>query len=92
MRSLILGLLADHLLAIERDEHEPDYKTLLQERIQEMHRTPPTYRVVSQSGPDHDRTFVTEVRVGGKVLGRGTGKSKKQAEQAAARQALGQYA
>ncbi len=92
VRSLILGLLADHLLAIERDEHEPDYKTLLQERIQEMHRTPPTYRVVSQSGPDHDRTFVTEVRVGGKVLGRGTGKSKKQAEQAAARQALGQYA
>jgi ribonuclease-3 len=87
-RALILRLLADHLAAIERREYEPDYKTLLQERIQEIHRTPPTYRVVSQSGPDHDRTFVAEARVGRQVLGRGTGKSKKQAEQAAARQAL----
>lgn len=49
---------------------------------------PPTYRVVSQSGPDHDRTFVAEVRAEGEVLGRGVGKSKKQAEQAAAREAL----
>jgi ribonuclease-3 len=87
-RALILRLLADHLAAIERREYEPDYKTLLQERIQEIHRTPPTYRVVSQSGPDHDRTFVAEARIGRQVLGRGTGKSKKQAEQAAARQAL----
>jgi ribonuclease-3 len=91
-RTVILRLLADHLHAIERQEHEPDYKTLLQERIQELHRTPPTYRVVSHSGPDHDRTFVTEVRVSGTVLGRGTGKSKKQAEQDAARQALAEHA
>jgi ribonuclease-3 len=90
-RALILRLLADHLEAIERQEHEPDYKTLLQERIQELHRTPPTYRVVSQSGPDHDRTFITEVRIAGKVLGRGSGKSKKQAEQASAREALSEY-
>jgi ribonuclease-3 len=87
-RALVLRVLADHLQAIERQEHEPDYKTLLQERIQERHRTPPTYRVVSQSGPDHDRTFVTEVRVAGEPLGRGSGKSKKQAEQAAAKEAL----
>lgn len=87
-RSFILNLLADQLEVIERREHEPDYKTLLQEKIQEIHRTPPTYRVVSQSGPDHDRTFVAEVRIGREVLGSGRGKSKKQAEQAAARQAL----
>ena len=61
---------------------------MLQEKIQEIHRTPPTYRVVSQTGPDHDRTFVAEARIGKTVLGSGTGKSKKQAEQAAARQAL----
>jgi ribonuclease-3 len=87
-RELILRLLADHLAAIERREYEPDYKTLLQEQIQEIHRTPPTYRVVSQSGPDHDRTFVAEARIGRRVLGTGTGKSKKQAEQAAAREAV----
>jgi len=87
-RTLILRLLADHLGAIERHEYEPDYKTLLQEKIQEVHRTPPSYRVVSQTGPDHDRTFIAEVRLGGRVLGRGSGKSKKQAEQAAACEAL----
>ena len=87
-RGLILRLLGGQLEAIERREHEPDYKTLLLEKIQEIHRTPPTYRVVSQAGPDHDRTFVAEVRIGRKVLGSGQGKSKKQAEQAAARQAL----
>jgi len=87
-RRLILALLEERLGAIERAEHELDYKTLLQEKIQELHRTPPTYRVVDQSGPDHDRTFVAEVRAAGIVLGQGVGKSKKQAEQAAARQAL----
>lgn len=87
-RDVVLSLLSDHLAAIERHEYEPDYKTLLQEKIQEVHRAPPTYRVVSQSGPDHDRTFVAEARVAGQVLGRGTGKSKKQAEQDAARHAL----
>jgi len=87
-RELILRLLADHLAAIERREYEPDYKTLLQEKIQEIHRAPPTYRVISQTGPDHDRTFVAEARIGRRVLGTGTGKSKKQAEQAAARQAM----
>lgn len=87
-RETILRLLDAQLRAIERNEHERDYKTLLQERVQELHRTPPAYRVVHESGPDHDRTFVAEVRVGERVLGRGSGKSKKQAEQAAARAAL----
>jgi ribonuclease-3 len=90
-RALVLRLLADHLDAIERHEYEPDYKTLLQEKVQEVQRTPPTYRVVSESGPDHDRTFVAEARAGRQVLGRGVGKSKKQAEQAAAREALQDY-
>jgi ribonuclease-3 len=87
-RHLILRLLGSRLDAIQRHQYEPDYKTVLQEKIQEVHRTPPTYRVVSQTGPDHDRTFVAEVRLGKTVLGSGVGKSKKQAEQAAARQAL----
>lgn len=87
-RRAILRVMAEPLRAIERAEHELDHKTLLQERVQELHRTPPTYRLVDQSGPDHDRTFVAEVRLGSAVLGRGVGKTKKQAEQAAARHAL----
>ncbi len=87
-RKMILSLLDSQLLAIERSEHDLDYKTLLQEKIQELHRKPPSYHMVSESGPDHDRTFVAEVRLSGRVLGKGTGKSKKQAEQAAARDAL----
>ncbi len=87
-RRVILALFTEHLHTIERSEHELDHKTLLQEKIQGLHRKPPTYFVVAESGPDHDRTFVAEVRLAGRVLGKGVGKSKKQAEQAAARDAL----
>jgi ribonuclease-3 len=48
----------------------------------------PVYRLVAEEGPDHDKTFTVEVRVGKTVLGRGVGKSKKQAEATAARLAL----
>ncbi|HWP60500.1 MAG TPA: ribonuclease III [Candidatus Acidoferrales bacterium] len=65
-----------------------DYKTHLQEIIQMVYRCPPTYRLVAESGPDHAKHFVTEIVVGGKVLGRGEGKSKKKSEQRAAQQAL----
>jgi len=67
---------------------QQDYKTRLQEISQMLFRTPPSYRVVAESGPDHDKFFVTEISVGGKVLGTGEGRSKKQSEQAAAQIAL----
>ena len=65
-----------------------DYKTRLQEISQMLFREPPTYTLVGETGPDHAKRFVTEIVIGGKVLGRGEGKSKKQAEQDAARKAL----
>ncbi|MGE5219412.1 MAG: ribonuclease III [Chloroflexota bacterium] len=65
-----------------------DYKTRLQEISQMLFRAPPVYRIVSESGPDHEKFFVTEISVGGKVLGKGAGRSKKQSEQEAAKQAL----
>ncbi len=68
---------------------QQDYKTRLQEISQMLFRTPPSYRVIAESGPDHEKFFVTEITVGGKVLGTGQGRSKKQAEQAAAKLALG---
>ncbi len=67
---------------------QQDYKTRLQEISQMLFHAPPTYRLVAETGPDHEKFFVTEIVVGGKILGRGEGKSKKQAEQEAARKAL----
>src|SRR6185503_8562852 len=65
-----------------------DYKTRLQEISQMLFHAPPNYRVVAESGPDHEKFFVTEISVDGKVLGKGEGRSKKQSEQEAAKIAL----
>ncbi len=65
-----------------------NYKGLLQERIQRNDTVLPTYVVVSQEGPDHERNFVIEARHHDQVIGRGNGRSKRVAEQMAARDAL----
>jgi len=69
-----------------------DYKSRLQEAVQARGQTAPVYKVIEEEGPDHDKRFTVEVRVGKKVLGKGSGKSKKTAEVAAAHFALGQFA
>ncbi len=71
-----------------QDAYARDYKTRLQELAQEQHRQAPVYSVVSEVGPDHDKTFEVAVQVAGKEIARGKGRSKKQAEQDAARAAL----
>lgn len=65
-----------------------DFKSYLQEIIQQDSRVSPTYEVVKSEGPDHARTFWVEARAGGNVLGAGSGKSKQAGEQAAALSAL----
>ncbi len=65
-----------------------DYKTRLQEVSQRIYRVPPTYRLVRETGPSHDKCFKTEIQVGGHLVGQGEGRSKKQSEQEAARRAL----
>jgi ribonuclease-3 len=65
-----------------------DYKSELQELIQAKEQQIPTYHVIESTGPDHDKRFTVEVRVGDTLLGRGSGKSKKTAESEAARAAL----
>jgi len=87
-RGFILRALEQILEDIERKEHIRDYKSLLQELTQGSRKRAPDYVVVSEKGADHDKTFVVEVRLDTEVLGKGTGKSKKQAEQAAALEAL----
>lgn len=72
----------------EKKLGQEDYKTRLQEISQMLFHAPPTYRLVAETGPDHEKRFATEIIISGRILGRGEGKSKKQAEQAAARMAL----
>ncbi|MDE2291617.1 MAG: ribonuclease III, partial [Elusimicrobia bacterium] len=67
---------------------ESDFKSRLQEVVQKKHKVPPEYRLVDTRGPDHDKTFEVAVIVGSRTLGTGTGKTKKEAEQDAARDAL----
>ena len=76
----------DDVTAEKLGQH--DYKTRLQEISQMLFHAPPLYRLVSESGPDHEKFFITEITVGGKILGSGEGRSKKQSEQQAAKKAL----
>lgn len=79
--------MADHLfanLAIQDYMKMDDYKSALQEYTQQRSLGVLEYRIVSKSGPAHDRLFVSEVRMGDLFLGRGEGRSKKEAEQKAA--------
>ncbi len=70
--------------------HNADYKTQLQELVQQKKNQVISYTLTGESGPDHDKHFQVEVSVNGKVVGSGTGSSKKRAEQDAARSAIGQ--
>jgi ribonuclease III len=77
----------EHLLA-RTDVHRNDnFKSLLQEYTQEHFHTAPRYTIAESSGPEHERLFVAEVSLRDTVLGRGAGRSKKQAEQQAAAEA-----
>ena len=67
-----------------------DYKTVLQEKLQENGTIKIKYKITKEIGPDHNKTFEAQVEVEGKVLAKGTGKSKKQAEMEAAKKALKQ--
>ncbi len=65
-----------------------DYKTRLQEEVQKYSKESVSYFITKESGPDHDRIFEAQVSHSGNVLGTGIGKSKKEAEQSAAKNAL----
>ena len=65
-----------------------DYKTMLQEFVQQKRDQVLVYTLVGESGPDHDKQFLVELTLNGTVIGRGAGTSKKRAEQDAARVAL----
>ena len=68
--------------------HNADYKTALQELVQQKKNQVLSYTLVGESGPDHDKRFEVEVKLNGKVVGVGSGSSTKRAEQDAARAAI----
>ena len=81
----VLTLIVPEIEKVLTDKHTKDYKTLLQEFYQKKYKTYPAYQLVKCEGPDHDRTFWVAVRLGEVLYGPASGKSKKEAEQAAAR-------
>lgn len=88
-RDIILRLLEDRIRLGAQGKLNKDFKTKLQEKLQEEdHNVRIEYRKVAESGPDHNKTFTVEVEVNGRTAGSGTGQSKAKAEQAAAEDAL----
>ena len=86
-------ILARVLRGVEFDDshRSADYKTRLQEIVQRKSNQVITYNLIEETGPDHDKTFTFEVLINGAVSGRGSGKTKKEAEQMAAAKALETY-
>ncbi len=85
----VIGRLFSPLLErVGSGEMVNDFKSMLQEYTQKIYKTLPKYRLVDESGPAHDRTFTVELVLKGEILAEGNGKTKKEAEQEAAREAL----
>jgi ribonuclease-3 len=87
-RNFILNHLRVNVDQILKDEHEKNYKSLLQDYAQRNMSTIPSYRVTKETGPDHKKMFEVAVEVDHKDYGPAWGNSKKEAEQRAARLAL----
>ena len=84
----IIENLKDAILDATKHVGDKDYKTVLQEKLQEHGDVKIEYKTIGESGPDHDKTFEADVEVNGKFLAKGKGKSKKEAQMQAAKKAL----
>ena len=88
VKEVVLRLFSEKLDAIMHSTEFSDFKTELQEKTQLLFCCLPEYRVVKQEGEEHKKIFTIEVFIGGKRFGRGTGRSKKEAQTLAAKEAL----
>ena len=89
VKKIIFEVFSDKMNSVDlTDVDKQDFKSKLQERIQKQNNTTPTYIVVDESGEDHSKTFVVQVKMEEKVLAESSGKSKKIASQNAAKKAL----
>lgn len=87
-RRIVRQALIGAIQEVAADVHRLDYKSSLQEVTQAQSRQAPIYRIVRESGRDHEKTFLAEAVLNDRVIGVGEGHSKKEAEQAAAHNAL----
>ena len=87
-RNIVLKLFENEWIKAVEDGTGADHKSRLQEYLQSKYQKTPVYRLIGESGPDHDKRFTVEVDVDSRVMARGEGKSKKLAEKEAARLAL----
>lgn len=83
-KDLVLSLINPEIEKVLTDRHRKDYKTLLQEYAQKWHRSYPSYELDRKNGPDHDKTYWMRCALLESVYGPAMGKTKKDAEQAAA--------
>lgn len=88
VRSLILRLYKEKIPDVIEKKEGYDFKSELQERCQALFGTLPDYRIVKQEGEEHRKVFTAEVSIKENIYGRGTGKSKKEAQMLAAKEAL----
>jgi len=92
-RMVTRGIFSEELAHIAAQQEQPgagDFKTQFQEWCQKRYDILPRYETVRETGPDHQKIFEVELSIQGEVLGVGSGRSKKEAEQQAAKQALRQ--
>jgi len=87
-KGFVLYAMEDIINKFVKGNLKLDYKTELQEVVQKNSENKIVYEVVNEEGPDHDKVFVSHVKVLNKVIGVGMGKSKKEAEQNAAKEGL----
>ncbi len=88
---LLEEILFPNIEAIIKNKLYKDAKSHLQEIVQALGFETPSYEVITEVGPDHDKEFTVTVTVGDSIAGRGSGKSKQHAQQAAAREAVKKY-
>ena len=87
-KKFIVENLKDEIEIATKHVGEKDYKTVLQEELQKNGDVKIEYKIIKESGPDHDKIFEAEVCLNGKILANGKGKSKKEAEMQAAKKAI----
>ena len=87
-REFVLRILSSEINLLTREKLAKDPKSKLQEVVQAQQQFPPIYRIADSTGPDHEKIFTVEVSVGDVLLGSGKGRSKRRAEQEAAKAAL----
>jgi len=87
-RKFVLDHMREHIEEALSNEHQRNYKSLLQQHVQQQWGTTPEYRLLDEKGPDHSKCFEVAVSINGRVFPSAWGRSKKESEQEAARKAL----